>query len=352
MRPFHLSMRWISRWLRPTWRTCERMPHACKMPWKSSRACGRFFPHSILRDLSPQLRAQGWSAPGRAAPAIRAAHSGEVVTVTPLGVPSCWGWPWISALPKIAAYLVELATGRTLAKAGAVNPRSPTARTWSAGSHTNEHADGRAVLQARWRNAQPAGGRARAGPAAQAQVADAVIVGNTAMHHLFAGLPVEQLGHLPYVAASSDCAGCAGAIWAWSWRAAPRALAVEHRRLRRRGSRSDGAGAGLGDRSYRGRGGYRHQHRGHGDKGRPHLVLLVRLRPRLRGRPYPRWDACGSGAIERCRSPMAAGRCSRPSAICRPSVSAGRASWMPSANCCGTGIISRKGVIAEGAWGG
>jgi uncharacterized 2Fe-2S/4Fe-4S cluster protein (DUF4445 family) len=29
-------------------------------------------------------------------------------------------------------------------------------------------------------------------------VLDAVLVGNTAMHHLFAGLPVEQLGHAPF----------------------------------------------------------------------------------------------------------------------------------------------------------
>lgn len=35
-------------------------------------------------------------------------------------------------------------------------------------------------------------------------VADAVIVGNTAMHHLFVGLPVRQLGLAPYVAAVSD----------------------------------------------------------------------------------------------------------------------------------------------------
>jgi len=36
------------------------------------------------------------------------------------------------------------------------------------------------------------------------QIVDAVIVGNTAMHHLFLGLPVEQLGRSPYVAAVSE----------------------------------------------------------------------------------------------------------------------------------------------------
>jgi uncharacterized 2Fe-2S/4Fe-4S cluster protein (DUF4445 family) len=35
-------------------------------------------------------------------------------------------------------------------------------------------------------------------------IAEAVIVGNTAMHHLFVGLPVKQLGLAPYVAAVSS----------------------------------------------------------------------------------------------------------------------------------------------------
>jgi len=35
-------------------------------------------------------------------------------------------------------------------------------------------------------------------------VLDAVLVGNTAMHHLFAGLPVEQLGHAPFAPASTE----------------------------------------------------------------------------------------------------------------------------------------------------
>ena len=37
-----------------------------------------------------------------------------------------------------------------------------------------------------------------------ASVLDAVLVGNTAMHHLFAGLPVEQLGHAPFAPAATE----------------------------------------------------------------------------------------------------------------------------------------------------
>jgi len=36
------------------------------------------------------------------------------------------------------------------------------------------------------------------------QIVEAVVVGNTAMHHLFAGLPVEQLGASPYVPAVGE----------------------------------------------------------------------------------------------------------------------------------------------------
>jgi uncharacterized 2Fe-2S/4Fe-4S cluster protein (DUF4445 family) len=43
----------------------------------------------------------------------------------------------------------------------------------------------------------------KAGLSAQ-DIADAVVVGNTAMHHLFLGLPVKQLGLAPYVAAESQ----------------------------------------------------------------------------------------------------------------------------------------------------
>lgn len=36
------------------------------------------------------------------------------------------------------------------------------------------------------------------------QILDSVIVGNTAMHHIFAGLPVSQLGVSPYVPSASE----------------------------------------------------------------------------------------------------------------------------------------------------
>ena len=37
-----------------------------------------------------------------------------------------------------------------------------------------------------------------------AAIVENVVVGNTVIHHLFAGLPVRQLGEAPYIAAASE----------------------------------------------------------------------------------------------------------------------------------------------------
>ena len=173
------------------------------------------FPHAVLRDLSGQLRAQEWSARLGVRRTRLAASDGmtngaaqrdEVVAIVPTGTPLL-GLAVDIGTTKIAAYLVELSTGRTLAKAGAVNPQVAYGEdVLSRISYAIEHADGRATLQARvvdTLNRLVADLVAEVG-AARSQIADAVIVGNTVMHHLFAGLPVDQLGRAPYVPVVSD----------------------------------------------------------------------------------------------------------------------------------------------------
>ena len=164
------------------------------------------FPYSVLRELSGQLRAQGWSARLGVRHSEQDGCGGQVVAVTPSGAPLL-GLAVDIGTTKIAAYLVELTTGRTLAKRGAVNPQIVYGEDiLSRIAYANEHADGRAVLQARVAdtlNKLVAELCAEAGATAN-QVADGVIVGNTAMHHLFAGLPVDQLGRAPYVPVVSD----------------------------------------------------------------------------------------------------------------------------------------------------
>jgi len=160
---------------------------------------GLRFPVAVLRELSARLRQQDWSA-------RLGVRGDEAVAVVPPGVPLL-GLAVDVGTTKLAAYLVDLATGRTLAKAGAMNPQIAYGEdVISRISYTLEQEDGRATLQKRLieaLNALVALLCEQAGCSAD-QIAEAVVVGNTAMHHLFAGLPVKQLGHAPYVPAVSE----------------------------------------------------------------------------------------------------------------------------------------------------
>jgi uncharacterized 2Fe-2S/4Fe-4S cluster protein (DUF4445 family) len=153
----------------------------------------------VLRDLSERLREQGWSA-------RLGVRGDEVVAVLPRGTPLL-GLAVDVGTTKLAAYLVDLATGNTLAKAGAMNPQVAYGEdVISRIAYTLEQADGAAVLQRRLVEslntlvAQLCDQTA----CSRNQIAEAVVVGNTAMHHLFAGLPVRQLGLAPYVPAVSE----------------------------------------------------------------------------------------------------------------------------------------------------
>jgi uncharacterized 2Fe-2S/4Fe-4S cluster protein (DUF4445 family) len=155
----------------------------------------------VLTGLPALLRAQDWSA----RVAVQRPR-GEVVAIRPpasrlLGLAVDLG------TTKLAAYLVDLQGGDTVGRAGAVNPQighgeDVMSRIAYANTGVAAHAELReAVVEA-------VGGLSRelcaaAGGDTEA-IVDCVVVGNTAMHHLFAGLPVRQLGQAPYVAAVSD----------------------------------------------------------------------------------------------------------------------------------------------------
>jgi len=108
---------------------------------------------------------------------------------------------------KLAAYLVDLETGETLAKAGAMNPQIAYGEdVISRISYANENPDGAKTLQSRLVETlnnliETLTQELMIG---QDQIVEAVMVGNTAMHHLFSGLPVKQLGESPYVAAVGE----------------------------------------------------------------------------------------------------------------------------------------------------
>jgi uncharacterized 2Fe-2S/4Fe-4S cluster protein (DUF4445 family) len=155
---------------------------------------------ALLTELPVRLRAQQWSA-------RVAIHrpGGEVVAVAPAGS-RLLGLAVDLGTTKLAAYLVDLDSGRTIGRAGAMNPQiSYGEDVLSRIAHANtgpvaRHVLGEIAVDA---VARLAGDLCRELDSDPSAIVDCVVVGNTAMHHLFAGLPVRQLGEAPYVAALS-----------------------------------------------------------------------------------------------------------------------------------------------------
>lgn len=152
----------------------------------------------VAAELPGVLRGHGWRVRlmTRGRDVVRAAPP----DATPLGFAVDVG------TTGLAAYLVDLSSGKTLGIAGATNPQIAY----------GEDVMARLTLVVR----DPAGASrlqsaiveglndllhevcAQAGVPAT-DVVDVVAVGNTAMHHLLLGLPVAQLGSAPYVPAVS-----------------------------------------------------------------------------------------------------------------------------------------------------
>jgi len=152
----------------------------------------------VLRSLSPQLRDFGW----RCAAVVRGA---EVVAIAPPGSRPL-GLAFDLGTTGVAGYLLELGEGQVLAARGAMNPqiafgedvvsRIVHART----SAASRDALRQAAVEGLNRLAEELCTEARATPT---DVVEAVVVGNTAMHHLLLGLPTEQLALSPFVPAVS-----------------------------------------------------------------------------------------------------------------------------------------------------
>ncbi len=161
------------------------------------------FSQPVLRDLSERIRRQDWH--------VRLAlrkqdHGAEVVGALPLDRPLL-GLAVDIGTTKMAAYLLDLASGRTLAKGGLMNPQIAYGEdVISRIAYANRHADGLHLLQARLMEGLNTllEQLCQEAHATREQVVEAVVVGNTVIHHLFAGLPVRQLGESPYIAAVSE----------------------------------------------------------------------------------------------------------------------------------------------------
>ncbi len=162
------------------------------------------FTFPVLNELSPILRQYNWHVQ-------LAMRKGAIISISPPSQPLL-GLAVDVGTTKLAAYICDLATGAILAKAGAMNPQTAFGEdVISRISYSSSTSDGRKILQRRLVETLnqlihdlclQAGSLAY--PISSDQIVEAVVVGNTAMHHLFAGLPVHQLGLAPYVPAMSE----------------------------------------------------------------------------------------------------------------------------------------------------
>jgi len=163
---------------------------------------------SVLKQIPELLRQNDWQ--------IRVGIRGtELVSVSAPGTPLL-GMAVDIGTTKVAGYLVDMATGRKMAKEGIMNPQIAYGEDVMARiTHCLRHDDGRDVLQQAIVHALNGLARdlcasasaeddAGTAPYEPAQIVESVMVGNTAMHHLLLGLPVRQLGLAPYVAAVSS----------------------------------------------------------------------------------------------------------------------------------------------------
>jgi len=151
-----------------------------------------------LRTISDQLRSWKWKS--RAV-----VRNGEVIAILPpksrqMGLAIDLG------TTKVAGYLVDLGNGQTLAAKGVMNPQisygEDIINRITGVIKSPEAAAAVQKLAADAINELSTDLCAEAG-AKPGEVVEAVVVGNTTMHHLFLRLPVKQLALSPFVPAIS-----------------------------------------------------------------------------------------------------------------------------------------------------
>jgi uncharacterized 2Fe-2S/4Fe-4S cluster protein (DUF4445 family) len=178
---------------------------------------------NVMRNMSVDLRAWNWKAcvfvrdsgiPKNPADPVDGNKTGckkgvnlqpEIIALRPTGTLPL-GLAIDIGTTKLAAYLVDLKSGEILASSGAMNPQIAYGEdVISRINHAVSNAEGSGQLNAAIIEAISglAGDLCSRTGHDMADIADAVFVGNTAMHHLFLSLPVRQLGLAPYIPACS-----------------------------------------------------------------------------------------------------------------------------------------------------
>ena len=186
--------------------TCMTEPPSLSNPIADAenllRKIGSFGPLdvdiNVLRNLSSQLREWNW---------ILTAHirNHEVIAVSPTYSQSL-GLAVDLGSTKIAGYLIDLDTGKKLASHGMMNPQIAHGEdiisriTIAVRSKNGQCLLADLAREAIMKLAQDL--CAKVGASTE-EILEVVIVGNTAMHHLILGLPVDQLARSPFVPAIS-----------------------------------------------------------------------------------------------------------------------------------------------------
>jgi len=148
----------------------------------------------VLRNLSPCLRSWEWQCQA-------SVHGDEVIAISPwhsrqLGLAVDLG------TTKIAGYLVDLSDGRSLVAKGIMNPQISYGEDiiTRISRIMKLPGEGERMQELATEALNQLAADLCAGIDAQAEeIIDVVVVGNTAMHHLFLGLPVRQLVASPFI---------------------------------------------------------------------------------------------------------------------------------------------------------
>jgi uncharacterized 2Fe-2S/4Fe-4S cluster protein (DUF4445 family) len=153
---------------------------------------------AVLQELSPRLREWNWDGTAHV-------RGREVIAVTPVRSRAL-GLAVDLGSTKIAGYVVDLRSGESLAARGLMNPQIGYGEDIiSRVTYAMRSPAGRAKMRAVVLDAlnQLIADMCAEIGAARQEILEAVIVGNTAMHHLLLGLPVRQLALSPFVPALS-----------------------------------------------------------------------------------------------------------------------------------------------------
>lgn len=150
----------------------------------------------VLQELPHQLRAWSWRCQAHT-------RGNEIVAVTPVGTPPL-GLAIDLGSTKIAGYLVDLRDGHILATHGMMNPQIGYGEDIiSRITYAENTPEGVVRLQqvvVEGLN-QLIDELCGAAGADRQHILEAVIVGNTAMHHLLLRLPTRQLARSPFIPA-------------------------------------------------------------------------------------------------------------------------------------------------------